>query len=88
MENIFLEGFVISIIYVILNFLEMRYYQTTNVENDENIKNKGLKDIFKEGLIVYLSVIFGIFIIKQFKPEVEKIMNDAPPLVFVDSPPF
>lgn len=79
MENIFLDAFVISIIYVILNFLDMRYYQKEDRE---------LKDIFKEGLLVYLSVISGIFIITQFKPEVEKIISEAPPLVFVDNPPF
>jgi|694.fasta_scaffold17067_15 hypothetical protein len=79
MENIFLEAFVISIIYVIVNFLEMRYFQK---------EDKQIKDILKEGLMVYLAVISGVFIITQFKPEVEKIINEAPPLVFVDNPPF
>lgn len=79
MENIFFVAFIISVIYVILNFLEIRYYQK---------ENKVLKDVFKEGLIVYLSVISGIFIIEQFKNEVGKIVNEAPPLVFVDNPPF
>ena len=79
MENIFLGAFVISIIYVIFIFFEIRYYQK---------EDKQIKDIFKEGLLVYFAVISGIFIIDQFKPEVEKIMNDAPPLVFVDNPPF
>jgi hypothetical protein len=79
MENIFLEALIISIIYVIINFLEMRYYQK---------EDKTMKDIVKEGLLVYLAVISGVFIVQQFKPEVEKIINEAPPLVFVDNPPF
>jgi hypothetical protein len=79
MENIFLGAFVISLIYVIIIFLEMRYYQKDD---------KQVKDIVKEGLLVYFSVISGIFIMQQFKPEVEKIINEAPPLVFVDNPPF
>jgi hypothetical protein len=79
MENIFLEALIISIIYVIINFLEMRYYQK---------EDKTIKDIVKEGLLVYLAVISGVFIVQQFKPEVEKIINEAPPLVFVDNPPF
>lgn len=79
MENIFLEAFIISIIYVIVNFLEMRYYQK---------EEKNIKDIVKEGLLVYLAVISGVYILEQFKPEVEKIINEAPPLVFVDNPPF
>jgi hypothetical protein len=79
MENIFLGAFVISLIYVIIIFLEMRYSQKDD---------KQVKDIVKEGLLVYFSVISGIFVMQQFKPEVEKIINEAPPLVFVDNPPF
>lgn len=79
MQNIFLEAFIISVIYAIINFLEIRYYQK---------EDKEIKDVFKEGLIVYLSVILGIFIIIQFTPQVAKIMSESPPLVFVDNPPF
>ena len=79
MENIFLGAFIISIVYVIINFLEMRYFQK---------EDKPVKDIVKSGLLVYLSVISGIFIIEQFKPEVEKLVSESPPLVFVDNPPF
>lgn len=79
MENIFLEALIISIIYVIVIFLEMRYYQK---------EDKNIKDIVKEGLLVYLAVVSGVFIVEQFKPEVEKIVSDSPPLVFVDNPPF
>lgn len=79
MENIFLEALIISIIYSIINFLEMRYYQK---------EDKTIKDIVKEGLLVYLSVISGVFIVEQFKPEVEKIVSEAPTLVFIDNPPF
>jgi surface polysaccharide O-acyltransferase-like enzyme len=79
MKNIFLEAFIISFIYVIYIFLEMRYNKT---------EEKSLKDIVKEGLLVYLAVVSGVFIIEQFKPEVEKLVSESPPLVFVDNPPF
>jgi surface polysaccharide O-acyltransferase-like enzyme len=79
MKNIFLEAFIISFIYVIYIFLEMRYNK-----NEE----KSLKDIVKEGLLVYLAVVSGVFIIDQFKPEVDKLVSEIPPLVFVDNPPF
>jgi hypothetical protein len=79
MENIFLEAFIISVIYTIINFLEMRYFQ-----NEE----KPIKEIVKSGLLVYLSVVTGVFIVEQFKPEVEKLVSESPPLVFVDNPPF
>lgn len=79
MKNIFLEAFIISFIYVIYIFLEMRYNK-----NEE----KSLKDIIKNGLLVYLAVLLGAFMIDQFKPEVEKLVSESPPLVFVDNPPF
>jgi O-antigen/teichoic acid export membrane protein len=79
MENIFLISFVISLIYAIIIFLEQRYFQN---------EDKKIKDIFKEALTVYLSVILGFFLNNQFKPEIEKIIQEGSPLVFVDNPPF
>jgi hypothetical protein len=79
MENIFLISFIISLIYTIIIFLEQRYFQKDD---------KKIKDIFKEGLTVYLSVILGFFLNDQFKPEIEKMVQEGSPLVFVDNPPF
>jgi hypothetical protein len=86
MENIFLIGVVISVIYVVINLLELKYFNNTN---ETNASTKPIKQIIKEGLIVYLSVISGFYILQQFTPEVKKIIsNEAPPLVFIDNPPF
>ena len=79
MDNIFVTSFIISFIYSIIVFFELRYFQK---------EDKAMKDIIKEGLIVYLSVILGVFLVDQFKPEIEKIIQESPPLVFVDNPPF
>lgn len=78
MRNIYLEAFAISIIYVIIILLENKYFN----------KDKPFKDIIKEGLIVYIAVIGGIFALEQFTPTIEKIVEEGPPLVFVDNPPF
>ena len=89
MENIFLIGVVISVIYVVINLLELKYFNNTNETDETNTSAKPIKQIIKEGLIVYLSVISGFYILQQFTPEVKKIIsNEAPPLVFIDNPPF
>lgn len=86
MENLFLGAFIISVVYIIFIFLEMRYINGNGDGDGEN--EKPMKEILKNGLLVYLSVVVGIFTIEQFKPEMEKIVSEAPPLVFVDNPPF
>lgn len=79
MENIFLAA-IISVIYFIAKFLEMRY-----VDNEP----KPLKLLVRDSLLVYVSVIAGYFIITQLQPVLnENITVNSPPLAFVDNPPF
>ena len=59
-----------------------------NDDNDEENEDKSFKEMFKSSVLVSISVILGCFVINQFKPEVEKLINEAPPLVFIDNPPF
>lgn len=91
MKNIFLVALAISSIYVILNLLETKYYKSNLNTNDDDDSNniKSIKQIIKEGLLVYLSSICGFYVVQQFTPEVEKIIKiESSPLVFVDNPPF
>jgi len=78
MRNIYLEAFAISAVYIIVVLLENKYFN----------REKPFKDIIKEGLVVYVAVIAGIFAVEQFTPAIEKIAEEGPPLVFVDNPPF
>jgi hypothetical protein len=80
MENIFLAAAIISVIYFIAKFLEMRYV------DDEP---KPLKLLVRDSLLVYVSVISGYFIINQLQPVIhENITINATPLAFTDNPPF
>ncbi len=84
MENIFLVAGVISAIFFIAKFLEMRYI-------DE--EPKPLKVLIRDSLLVYVSVIIGDFIIDQLNPVIqENITNlmttNGAPMVFTDNPPF
>ena len=55
--NIFYKSIVISILYVLVKFIEMRFIVK---------KNKPLKFLFRDGLIVYLCSVSGFFLIQQF----------------------
>ena len=84
MENIFLVAGVISAIFFIAKFLEMRYI-------DE--EPKPLKVLIRDSLLVYVSVIIGDFVIDQLNPVIqENITNpmstNGAPMVFTDNPPF
>ena len=80
MDNIFIIATVISVIFLISKFIEMRF-----VDNE----SKPLKLLIRDTLLVYFSVIVGYFIIEQLKPVLE-IAGEAvtTPQVFTDNPEF
>jgi hypothetical protein len=80
MENIFILATIISVVYFLCKFLEMRFI-TKEI--------KPLKLLIRESLHVYLSSVLGLFIIRQFK-ELESKSNfkGGNINVFVDNPDF
>ena len=79
MDNIFLVAGIISAIFFIAKFLEMRYV-------DE--EPKPLKILIRDSLLVYVSVVMGSFIIDQLKPVINDVVVPMDPLAFTDNPPF
>jgi len=80
MDNIFLVAAIISVIYFIAKFLEMRYVDK---------EPKPLKILVRDSLLVYVSVVAGHFIINQLQPVIhENIAQNSIPLAFTDNPPF
>ena len=80
MDNIFLIAGIISVIFFIAKFLEMRYV-------DE--EPKPLKLLVRDSLLVYVSVVIGSFIVDQLNPVInENVTLSSTPLAFTDNPPF
>ena len=79
MDNIFLVAGIISVIYFIAKFLEMRYI------DDEP---KPLKFLIRDSLLVYVSVVCGSFIIDQLQPVINDTEIPSAPLAFTDNPSF
>lgn len=79
MDNIFLIAGIISVIFLIAKFLEMRYIDK---------EPKPLKVLVRDTLLVYVSVVFGSFIMDQLKPVINEIDVPNNPLAFTDNPPF
>lgn len=79
MDNIFLVAGIISVIYFIAKFLEMRYVDK---------EPKPLKFLIRDSLLVYISVVCGSFIIDQLKPVINESTIPEVPLAFTDNPPF
>jgi hypothetical protein len=77
MENIFVIASVISFTYIIAKFIEMRFIEK---------ENKPLKFLIRDALIVYISVVFGDFIIRQVNPVIHAASGATP--VFTDNPGF
>ena len=81
MENIFIIAGVISFIFLIIKFIEMRFIEK---------EAKPLKLLIRDTLVVYISVLFANFILQQLKPVIQQGGNviTVNPAVFTDNPSF
>jgi hypothetical protein len=81
-ENIFFNAGIISVVFFIVKFVEMRFVEK---------ESKPLKYLIKDTLLVFFSVVTGFFILEQLKPVLQDGGNSASvknPAVFVDNPDF
>jgi hypothetical protein len=81
MPNIFVVAGVISVIFFVVKFIEMRFVDK---------ESKPLKFLIRDSLLVYVSVIAGNFVLDQLKPVIQEggegvVTN---PAVFTDNPGF
>ena len=83
MKNIFVLATIVSVVYFLCKFLEMRFILK---------EDKPLKMLVRETLHVYVSVVLGLFIADQFKVAkggVDKLTGGGGgPAVFIDNPGF
>jgi len=75
MSALLMSGVVVSIMYIIFRFIEMRFILK---------ENKPLKGLFRDTIIVYLSTVSGLFVLDQFATNIGKLA----PKVFTDIPNF
>ena len=78
MDNIFIIAGLISFVFLIFKFIEMRFIEK---------ENKPIKLLVRDTLVVYFSVLVGHFIIDQLKPVIQDGGASAP-AVFTDTPDF
>ena len=78
MENYFYSASVLSIIFFICKFIEMRFITKSN---------KSLKELMIDSSYVFFSVIVGLFIIEQFNGQKIKV-GVTTTQVFTDNPNF
>ena len=76
MDNLFVNAGIISFVYLLIKFAEMRIILK---------ENKPLKDLIKDTIFVYFSVILGVFIIDQIVP---KELTSEVTHAFIDAPGF
>lgn len=79
MDNIFIIAAIISVIFVIAKFIEMRFIEK---------EAKPLKFLIRDALLVYVSVIMSHFILGQLKPMIQEGGAICAPQVFTGNPEF
>lgn len=78
MDNYFYTASILSFIFFILKFIEMRFITKSN---------KSLKELVIDTTYVFFTVIIGLFIIQQFS--VAKVnLSGGSTKVFTDNPSF
>jgi hypothetical protein len=76
MDNIYIIAAVISIVFLIVKFIEMRFVDK---------ENKPLKYMLRDTLLVYISVVLGNFVLEQSSLNVTNVPITQ---VFTDMPEF
>tara|TARA_A100001015_G_C14914756_1_gene681892 strand:+ start:371 stop:601 length:231 start_codon:yes stop_codon:yes gene_type:complete len=76
MDNTFTYSLIISLVYIIIKFIETKLILKNN--------NKSLKDLIKESIIVYLSSFLGIYVVEQYNTNL--IIKE--PTAFTENPSF
>ena len=76
MDNTFTYSLIISLVYIIIKFIEKKLILKNN--------NKSLKDLIKESIIVYLSSFLGIYVVEQYNSNL--IIKE--PTAFTENPSF
>jgi TctA family transporter len=81
MDNMFFTATIISIIFLFLKFIEMRFIEK---------ESKPLKYLIRDTIVVFFSVVSGFFILDQLKPIMSGgnnlSTNNTP--IFIDNPEF
>jgi hypothetical protein len=75
-NNNLITSFIISLIFLIFKFIEMKYI------NKENIP---LKIIFKNTLVIFLCSLIGIYIVDMINNNIKKIIQ---PTAYTGNPDF
>jgi hypothetical protein len=79
MENTFIYATILSIVFFVIKFIEMRFI---------NKETKPLKVLFMDSFIVFICSILSQFVFEQFN-NAKDILNSAEPTgVFVGAPDF
>ena len=76
MQNLFTQAFIVSCVFAICKFIELRF-----IRKDVN---DGLKPIPRETFIVFISSCVGLYIIREFMIDTHPRQISA----FVDTPAF
>ncbi len=79
LNNFIINSIVISIIYFLIKFLEMRFIEQ---------ETKPLKDLIKNTTFVFISSMMGGFLLEQFKFNNILKLDKEDPKVFTNEPGF
>jgi len=76
-SSLFLNGFIVSFLFLVMKFFEIRFITKKEVHP---------KHLLRDSIIVYISVIFGNYLLSQFGSNAS--LNKKIVEVFTDSPSF
>jgi hypothetical protein len=78
-NNKYIISGVISVIFLLFKFIEMRFLDK---------ENKPLKELVRDAILVFFSAICAFFVLDQLGPVATGEAKVAPPPIFVGGPEF
>jgi hypothetical protein len=81
MDNIFVVAAILSFLFFVAKFLEMKY-----IDKDES---KGIKFLLRDSLVVYICAVLGLLLVDQLKPLLkDAVQAETHTMAFTDNAPF
>ena len=79
MENVFVLAGIVSFVFFVAKFIEMRFIEK---------ESKPFKILVRDTLLVYVCCIIAFFVFDQLKPMIQVEKNTVSAAAFTDTPGF
>ena len=87
-NNMYIISGIITFVFLVAKFIEMRFANKSSSEENEAAQPKPLKLLMRDALLVYVSSLLGFYIIAQFEEHSATGLASKEVAAFTGGPDF